>query len=99
MKRTLALLCMLAVCASMPALAQDLKTLHVRDNVYMLEGSGGNIGVSVGDDGILIIDDQFANVSKAIRAAVKKLNDGKLEFILNTHHHAVGRPNQKPISR
>lgn len=87
MKRTFALFTVLAVCGGLPAFAQDLKTHHVSDNVYMIEGPGGNIGVSVGDDGILIIDDKFANLSEAIRAEVAKLNDGKLEFILNTHHH------------
>jgi Zn-dependent hydrolases, including glyoxylases len=53
----------------------------------MLEGSGGNIGVSVGPDGILIVDDQFAPLADKIRAALKGLNQGKLRFILNTHWH------------
>jgi len=87
MKRTLLLVTLLAVFSGLPACAQDLTTHHVRGNVYMIEGPGGNIGVSVGDDGILIIDDKFANLAEGIRAAVAKLNDGKLEFILNTHHH------------
>jgi glyoxylase-like metal-dependent hydrolase (beta-lactamase superfamily II) len=54
----------------------------------MLEGEGGNIGVSVGPDGILIVDDQFAPLADKIRAALKALGDGKLKFILNTHYHA-----------
>jgi len=87
MKRTLLLLTLLAVYGGLPACAQELTTHHVNDNIYMLEGDGGNIGVSVGDDGILIIDDKFESFSDAIRAEVAKLNDGKLEFILNTHHH------------
>lgn len=87
MKRTLLLVTLLAVFSGLPACAQDLTTHHVRGNVYMIEGPGGNIGVSVGDDGILIIDDKFANLAEGIRAEVAKLNDGKLEFILNTHHH------------
>lgn len=64
-----------------------IKTHHVRDNVYMLEGEGGNIGVSVGEDGILIIDDQFAPLADKIRAALSDLDKGDLEFVLNTHHH------------
>jgi len=53
----------------------------------MLEGSGGNIGVSVGDDGLLIVDDQFAPLADKIRAALKGIADKKLHFILNTHWH------------
>jgi glyoxylase-like metal-dependent hydrolase (beta-lactamase superfamily II) len=53
----------------------------------MLEGAGGNIGVSVGDDGLLIVDDQFAPLADKIRAALKGIADKKLHFILNTHWH------------
>jgi len=67
--------------------AVEIKATHVRGSVYMLEGSGGNIGVSVGDDGILMVDDQFAPLADKIRAALAKLGDGKLQFILNTHWH------------
>ena len=65
----------------------EMKSTHVAGNVYMLEGAGGNIGVSVGEDGILIVDDQFAPLADKIRAALKELGDGKLKFILNTHWH------------
>ena len=75
-----------------PAAQQDLskveiKTQKVAGNVYMLEGSGGNIGVSAGPDGTLIIDDQFAPLADKIKAAVKAINNGQLKFLLNTHHH------------
>jgi glyoxylase-like metal-dependent hydrolase (beta-lactamase superfamily II) len=53
----------------------------------MLQGSGGNIGVSVGPDGVLIVDDQFAPLADKIKAALKSLNEGRLKFILNTHWH------------
>lgn len=53
----------------------------------MLEGAGGNIGVSVGPDGILIVDDQFAPLADKIKAALRTLGDGKLKFVLNTHYH------------
>jgi len=65
----------------------EIKVIPVSKNIYMLEGSGGNIGVSVGDDGILIVDDQFAPLAEKIEAALKSLNPGKLKFVLNTHHH------------
>jgi len=69
----------------------ELKVTQVRSNIYMLEGingfAGGNIGVSVGRDGILIVDDQFAEMSAKIEEALSNLNSGKLRFILNTHWH------------
>jgi glyoxylase-like metal-dependent hydrolase (beta-lactamase superfamily II) len=65
----------------------EIKTTQVHGNIYMLEGRGGNIGVSVGDDGILIVDDQFAPLAEKIRAALKQLNSGPLKFVLNTHWH------------
>ncbi len=65
----------------------EIKATKVAGNVYMLEGSGGNIGVSVGPDGILIVDDQFAPLADKIKAALKTLGDGKLKFVLNTHWH------------
>jgi cyclase len=65
----------------------QMKATKVAGNVYMLEGSGGNIGVSVGDDGLLIVDDQFAPLADKIRAALKGIADKKLRFILNTHWH------------
>ena len=80
------------VCA-IPALAQtdwskvEIKSTKVSGNVYMLEGAGGNIGVSVGPDGILIVDDQYAPLADKIKAALKTLGEGKLRFVLNTHWH------------
>ncbi len=65
----------------------EIKTLHAAKNVYMLEGVGGNIGVSAGKDGLLIVDDQFAPLAPKIEAALAKLNPGKLKFVLNTHFH------------
>ena len=65
----------------------EIKTTKVAGNVYMLEGAGGNIGVSVGEDGILIVDDQFAPLADKIKASLKTLGQGKLRFILNTHWH------------
>lgn len=65
----------------------EIKVVPVAKNISMLEGSGGNIGVSVGTDGILIVDDQFAPLAEKIEAALHQLNPGKLKFVLNTHHH------------
>jgi len=65
----------------------EIKTTLVAGKIYMLEGRGGNIGVSVGSDGILIVDDQFAPLADKIKAALAKLGGDKPKFILNTHWH------------
>lgn len=89
MKKFLApLLLLLFVNVTMGQTPVEIKTIKVAGNVYMLESPGsGNIGVSVGSDGILIVDDKFAPLADKIRAALKTLGEGKLRFILNTHWH------------
>lgn len=83
----LILACVSAVFAQRDFSNVEIKVISVAKHIYMLEGSGGNIGVSVGADGILIVDDQFAPLAGKIEAAVKQLNPGRLKFVLNTHHH------------
>ena len=90
--RNLLLLVILISAATTPVYAQDfskveITTTKVAGNVHMLQGAGGNIGVSVGADGILIVDDQFAPLADKIKAALKTLGEGKLKFVLNTHWH------------
>jgi cyclase len=94
MKRLMLVLALVLVClGATRTLAQrdfskvEIKVTKVAGNVYMLEGAGGNIGVSVGSDGILIVDDQFAPLADKIKAALKTLGEGKLKFVLNTHWH------------
>lgn len=65
----------------------EIKATAVAGNIHMLEGAGGNIGVSAGPDGVLIVDDQFAPLSEKIDAALAKLDKGALKFVLNTHWH------------
>ncbi|HEX8561226.1 MAG TPA: MBL fold metallo-hydrolase [Pyrinomonadaceae bacterium] len=65
----------------------EIKTTKAAGSVYMLEGVGGNIGVSAGPDGVLIVDDQFAPLADKIRAALRPLSPGQLRFVLNTHFH------------
>lgn len=67
--------------------AQGITTHKITDSIYMLEGRGGNIGLSVGQDGILIIDTQFANMAGPIRYAIAKIQKGDIDFIINTHFH------------
>lgn len=66
----------------------EIKTTQLSDHVYMLEGSGGNIGVSVGVDGVIVIDDQFAALTPKIIAAIRTLSDKPIEYLVNTHYHS-----------
>src|SRR4051812_27423091 len=87
-------LCALGVTAV--AQEQDFSKIQSRitkvaGNIYMIDGTGGfaggNIGVSVGDDGILIVDDQYAPLADKIQAALKGITDKPVRFIINTHWH------------
>ncbi len=82
-----AFLILAITCAATPAFAQGITTHKVSGNIYMLEGRGGNIGVSAGEDGVLVIDTQYANMAGPIRDAIKKLSKSDIEFIVNTHFH------------
>ncbi|MCU1305902.1 MAG: beta-lactamase-like protein [Acidobacteriaceae bacterium] len=65
----------------------EIKVQKVAGTVYMLVGAGGNIGASVGDDGIVLVDDQFAPLAPKIQAALKGITDKPVRFIINTHYH------------
>ena len=65
----------------------EIKVQKVADSVYMLQGAGGNIGVSAGEDGLVIVDDEFAPLAPRIQAALKGIEDKPVRFIINTHHH------------
>jgi glyoxylase-like metal-dependent hydrolase (beta-lactamase superfamily II) len=64
-----------------------IETVKLSEHVYMLLGSGGNIGVSVGEDGVFIIDDEFAPLTPKIMSAIKALSDKPIKFLVNTHWH------------
>ena len=75
----------------------QIKVTKVSGNIYMLEGEGGNIAASVGEDGIVIVDDEFAPLADKIQAALKdlKITDKPVRFVINTHYHgdhAGGNP-------
>jgi cyclase len=65
----------------------QIKVTKVAGSVYMLEGAGGNIGASVGDDGIVVVDDQYAPLAEKIQSALKGVTDKPVRFIINTHYH------------
>jgi cyclase len=65
----------------------EIKVHKITDHVYMLEGAGGNIGASVGEDGIVVIDDEFLPLADKIEAALKGITDKPVKFVINTHWH------------
>ena len=67
--------------------AVEIVPHHVAGSFYYLEGAGGNIGLSVGEDGVVMIDDQFAPLTDKILAAISQLNSGEIRFLINTHVH------------
>ena len=74
------------------ALAQDfdsveMKVHPVAGNVSYIEGMGGNIGLFTGEDGVFLIDDQYAPLTEKIVAAIRTVSDGELRFLVNTHMH------------
>jgi len=86
--------CVLAACVSVPMLAQQqdfsqvqIKTTKLAGNFYMLEGSGGTIGVLPGPDGVFMVDTQFAPLGDKIVAAIKQISDGRIRYLVNTHVH------------
>ena len=65
----------------------EIKIIPVNENVYMLKGAGGNIGVLIGNDGIFMIDDQFPALSDKIKTKLKTLSDHPVKYLVNSHHH------------
>src|SRR6478736_9373184 len=91
-KNTLTLSLILLTCVGAFAQGNNMDTVKIRpikvtDNIYMLQGAGGNIGVLIGKDGALMIDDQFAPLSTKINGAIKTLDPGEIRFLINTHIH------------
>ena len=92
MKKTVALLSIiLAACTQVPVEEEmanvQIQTQQVTDKIYMLQGQGGNIGVLVGDDGTIIVDDQFAPLTEKIKTAITAINAHPTQFVVNTHWH------------
>ena len=65
----------------------EIKVEKLSDNMYALFGSGGNIGICAGEDGVIMIDDQYAPLSDKISAAIKTISDHPVKYLLNTHWH------------
>ena len=65
----------------------EIEVLPVRGNVYLMVGEGGNTSVQIGNDGVLLVDTQFAEMSDKMLTAIRKLSDKPLRYIINTHAH------------
>jgi cyclase len=78
----------------------QIKVTKVSGNIYLLEGAGGNIAASVGEDGIVLVDDQFAPLAEKIQAALKSLGvtDKPVRFVINTHYHGDHTGGNEPFS-
>lgn len=84
----------LSCVAPLPAFAHNhdqsevkIESIQVAENIYMITGQGGNIGLAVDGDYTLLIDDQFANLSEAIKAKIATISDKPIAYLLNTHFH------------
>jgi len=95
----------LLFCGRTEAQEQDfskvqIKVTKVAGNIYMLEGAGGNIAASVGADGIVIVDDQYAPLADKIQAALKdlKITDKPVRFVINTHYHGDHTGGNEPFA-
>jgi cyclase len=96
---------MSAICGMAQAQDQDfskvqIKVTKVSGNIYMLEGAGGNVAASVGEDGIVIVDDQFAPLADKIQAALKNLGitDKPVRLVINTHYHGDHTGGNEPFA-
>jgi glyoxylase-like metal-dependent hydrolase (beta-lactamase superfamily II) len=65
----------------------QIQTEKLTDNVYVLAGAGGNIAVLVGEDGAMLVDSGFAELSEKVATAVKEVSKGPVRFVVNTHWH------------
>jgi cyclase len=93
MKLFRTLLCVVVISLAFNAQSQqdfssvEMKTTEITPHIFMLEGSGGNIGVFKGEDVTFIIDDQYAPLHGKIKGAVGKITDRPIDFVINTHFH------------
>jgi cyclase len=102
---TMLVVALVVVVASARAQEQDfskvqIKVTKVSGNIYMLEGAGGNIAASVGEDGIVIVDDQYAPLADKIQAALKGLGitEKPVRFVINTHYHGDHTGGNEPFA-
>ena len=74
-------------CAAQNFDTVEIKSSRITNSIYMLEGSGGNIGALVGNEGIILVDDQYAPLTEKIKKALAAISDKPIKFVINTHFH------------
>ena len=77
----------------------EIKTTGLGENVYMLEGQGGNITVAVAKDGIIMVDGQFAPLHDKIKAAIEAISKQPIKYLVNTHYHGDHTGGNEPFAR
>jgi glyoxylase-like metal-dependent hydrolase (beta-lactamase superfamily II) len=97
-------LALILVTISTFSIAQDfekvqIETIKVADGIYMLLGAGGNIGVSAGEDGILMIDTQFSELMEKIKSAIAEISKGPIRIVLNTNWHYDHAYGNEPLGK
>lgn len=87
--------------ADEPAKAPTCRLEKVSERVYCVYGKGGNVGFLVGDTGVVVVDDQYADVAPAVLEQIKSVTDKPIRYLINTHYHADhtgGNQTFKPIA-
>src|SRR5277367_501151 len=77
----------------------EIKTTDLGDNVYMLEGQGGNITIAVAKDGIIMVDGEFAPLHDKIKAAIAVVSSEPIKYLINTHFHGDHTGGNEPFAR
>jgi glyoxylase-like metal-dependent hydrolase (beta-lactamase superfamily II) len=77
----------------------EIKTTDLGDNMYMLEGQGGNITVAVAKDGIIMVDSQYAALHDKIKAAISAISNQPIKYVINTHFHADHVGGNEPFAK
>ena len=65
----------------------EINTTKLTDNIYVIHSSGGNAIVSIGDDGIIMVDDQYAFLTEKLKSAIAEISNQTIKFVINTHWH------------
>jgi cyclase len=77
----------------------EIKTTDLGDNVYMLEGQGGNITVAVAKDGIIVVDGEYAPLHDKIKAAIATVSNQPIKYLINTHFHGDHTGGNEPFAK
>ena len=65
----------------------EINTTKLTDNMYVIHGSGGNVILSIGNDGIILVDDQYAPVTEKLKSVIANITNKPIKFVINTHLH------------